>query len=202
MTLSRRDWITAGGAAALLAGCDKLGLKLPSSDVSFKGIDVTGADFRYALPDVDGRVRTPADFQGKVAAVFFGYTQCPDFCPTSMAELAEVRKALGPDANRLQTVFITVDPERDTPQVLKAYVGHFDPAGIALRGTPEQTLETVKSFKAFFAKKESKTPGSYTVDHTANLYLFDTTGKVRLVERYGSGVAPLVADVKALLGQG
>lgn len=199
---TRRSWMGAAAAAALLAGCDRLGLSLPSGQPAFKGIDVTGADFRYALPDVNGQLRTPADFKGKVTAVFFGYTQCPDFCPTSMAELVQVKKALGADGERLQAVFISVDPERDTPEVLKAYVGHFDPSFVALRGTPEQTAAAVKDFKGFFAKSPGKSPGSYTVDHTANLYLFDTQGRVRLVERYGSGVEALTADVKALLSAG
>jgi protein SCO1/2 len=202
MTTTRRSWMLGAGAAALLAGCDKLGLSLPSGGVPFKGIDVTGANYSYSLPDLNGQLRTPADWKGKVAAVFFGYTQCPDFCPTSMAELVQVKKALGPDGERLQGVFITVDPERDTIEVLKAYVGHFDPSFVALRGTPEQAAATVKDFKGFFAKAPGKTPGSYTVDHTANLYLFDPQGRVRLVERYGSGVEALAADVKALLAQG
>ena len=197
---TRRHWLIGACAATLLGGCDRLGLSPPAGTV-FKGIDVTGADYVYALPDTTGRVRTPADFKGKVAVVFFGYTQCPDFCPTTMAELVQLKKALGADGERLQGVFVTVDPERDTPEVLKAYVGHFDPGFVALRGTPEQTAEAVKSFKGFFAKSPGKAPGSYTVDHTANLYLFDTQGRMRLVERYGSGIEALAADVKALLAQ-
>jgi len=202
MTTTRRTWMGAVAAAALLAGCDRLGLSLPGGKPSFKGIDVTGADYAYALPDLNGQLRTPTDFKGKVTAVFFGYTQCPDFCPTTMAELAQVKKALGADGERLQVVLITVDPDRDTPEVLKAYVGSFDPGFVALRGTPEQTAATAKAFKGFFAKAPGKAPGSYTVDHTANTYLFDTQGRVRLVERYGSGVEALVADVKALLAAG
>lgn len=187
-----------GLAVVLLAGCDKLGLSAPSTQ-AFKGVDITGADYQYALPDQDGKTRTPADFTGKVTAVFFGYTQCPDVCPTTLAELAQVRKALGKDGNRLQAVFITVDPERDTPQVLKAYVGSFDPSFVALRGSVEQTTAVAKDFKVFFAKAPGKTPGSYTVDHTAGTYLFDPQGKVRLFERYGSGPELLSADIKALL---
>ena len=198
-------WIGAAGAAlatAGLAGCDKLGLSAPSTSRTFKGVDITGANYKFALPDQNGQTRTPDDFKGKVTAVFFGYTQCPDVCPTAMAELAQVKKALGKDGDRLQGVFITVDPERDTPDLLKSYVGNFDPGFIALRGTLDQTTATAKDFKVFFAKSPGKTPDSYTVDHTAGMYLFDTKGQVRLFERYGGGVDVLNADVKALLAAG
>jgi len=198
-------WIGAAGAAlaaAGLVGCDKLGVSAPSTAQTFKGVDITGANYKFALPDQNGQTRTPDDFKGKVTAVFFGYTQCPDVCPTAMAELAQVKKALGKDGDRLQGVFITVDPERDTPDLLKSYVGNFDPGFIALRGTLDQTTATAKDFKVFFAKSPGKTPDSYTVDHTAGMYLFDTKGQVRLFERYGGGVDVLNADVKALLAAG
>jgi protein SCO1/2 len=188
-------------ALSLLAGCDKLNLS-PANRTSYQGVDITGADYRYALPDQNGQPRTPDDFKGKVTVVFFGYTQCPDVCPTTMAELAEVKKSLGKDGERLQAVFISVDPERDTPQVLKSYIGSFDPAFVALRGTPEQTAETAKAFKVFYAKAPGKTPGSYTVDHTAGSYVFDTQGRVRLFESYGKGGEALAADVKALMAAG
>ena len=190
----------AAAALAALGGCDQLGLG-GAPKASFNGTDITGADYRYNLPDVDGRMRSNADFKGKVTVVFFGYTQCPDVCPTTMAELAAVKKALGPDGDRLQAVFITVDPERDVPETLRAYVGSFDPAFVALRGTPEQTAEVAKSFKVFFARSPGKTPDSYTMDHTAASYVFDTEGRVRLYVRYGAGAEPLTADVKALLAQ-
>jgi protein SCO1/2 len=119
-----------------------------------------------------------------------------------MAELAQVKKSLGKDGERLQAVFISVDPERDTPQVLKSYIGSFDPGFVALRGTPEQTAETAKAFKVFYAKAPGKTPGSYTVDHTAGSYVFDTQGRVRLFESYGKGGEALTADIKALLAAG
>jgi len=198
-------WIGAAGAAlaaAGLVGCDKLGVSAPSTSQTFKGVDITGANYKFALPDQNGQTRTSDDFKGKVTAVFFGYTQCPDVCPTAMAELAQVKKALGKDGDRLQGVFITVDPERDTPDLLKSYVGNFDPGFIALRGTLDQTTATAKDFKVFFAKSPGKTPDSYTVDHTAGMYLFDTKGQVRLFERYGGGVDVLNADVKALLAAG
>ncbi|HJV60238.1 MAG TPA: SCO family protein [Albitalea sp.] len=187
--------------AAALAGCDKLGLS-SGGGAGFKGVDITGADYSYTLPDQNGQARTPSDFKGKVTAVFFGYTQCPDVCPTTLAELAQVKKSLGKDADRVQAVFVTVDPERDTPQVLKAYVGSFDPSFVALRGSLEQTTKVAKDFKVFFAKAPGKTPDSYTVDHTAGTYLFDPQGKARVFERYGAGAEVLSADIKTLLAGG
>ena len=185
--------------AALLAGCDKLAGGKPS----FKAIDITGADYGKALslPDQDGKVRTLADFKGKVIVVFFGYTQCPDVCPITMGELAQVKKALGADGDKVQGVFISVDPERDTPERLKAYMQGFDPSFVALRGTPEQTAATAKDFRVYYSKVPGKTEGSYTMDHTAGSYIFDTTGRLRLFTRYGEkdGAANLTADIKALL---
>ena len=134
--------------------------------------------------------------------VFFGYTQCPDACPTTMAELAQVKKLLGKDGERLQGVFVTIDPERDTPQVLKPYMESFDPSFVALRGTPEQTAATAKEFKVFYAKSPGKTPDSYSMDHTAGSYVFDTQGRVRLFESYGRGAEALAADLKVLLAAG
>ena len=196
---TRRFALTAL-AALPLAACQKASPDKPA----FKGIDLTGAEYARTLnlTDQDGRARSLADFKGKVLVVFFGYTQCPDVCPTTMAELAQVKKSLGKDGERLQAVFISVDPERDTPQVLKSYIGSFDPAFVALRGTPEQTVETAKAFKVFYAKAPGKTPGSYTVDHTAGSYVFDTQGRVRLFESYGKGTEGLTADIKALLAAG
>ncbi len=137
-----------------------------------------------------------------MTVVFFGFTQCPDVCPSTMAELAQVKKQLGADGERLQSVFITVDPKRDTPQLLKGYVESFDPSFVALRGTPEQTAATAKEFKVFFAQVPGKTEGSYSVDHTAGSYVFDAQGKVRLFVRHGSGAEALAADLKALLAAG
>jgi protein SCO1/2 len=137
-----------------------------------------------------------------VVVVFFGYTQCPDVCPTTMAELAQVKKALGPDGERVQGIFVTVDPQRDTPEVLTNYLASFDPSFVALRGTPEQTQAVAKEFKVFFAKVPGKTEGSYTVDHTAGSYILDANGNIRVFERYGGGVPALTADLKALLASG
>jgi len=192
--------LAALAAAAMLAGCDRL-LPGGASKPAFKGIDITGAEYArtLSLPDVDGQLRTLADYQGKLVVVFFGYTQCPDVCPTTMAELAEVKRSLGEDGARVQGIFVTVDPERDTPELLKAYVANFGPDLVGLRGTPEQTLAAAKEFKVFFAKNEGKTATSYTVDHTAGSYVFDTQGKVRLFTRYGTGAQALADDLKLLL---
>lgn len=185
--------------AASLAACGKSPEKL-----QFKGTDITGAEYgrTLALTDQDGKSRTLADFKGKVVVVFFGYTQCPDVCPTTMAELAQVKKSLGKDGERLQGIFVTVDPERDTPAVLKGYMGSFDPSFVALRGSVEQTKDVAKEFKVFFAKVPGRTPDSYTMDHTAGSYVFDSNGKLRLFVRYGSGTEALAADLKTLIAAG
>lgn len=197
MNLLRRSILLCGVAFAL-AACDRLG---SSAVRPFHGIDITGAEYarKFELPDQNGKVRTLADFKGKVTVVFFGFTQCPDVCPSTMAELAQVKKQLGPDGERVQGIFITVDPKRDTPELLKAYIESFDPSFVALRGTPEQTAATAKEFKVFFAQVPGKTEGSYSVDHTAGSYVFDGQGRVRLFVRYGSGAEALAADLKALL---
>jgi protein SCO1/2 len=183
--------------AGLLPACDRPG----GTPTQFKGIDITGADYgrQLNLPDVDGKPRSLADFKGKVTVVFFGYTQCPDVCPTTMAELAEVKRALGADGARVQPVFITIDPERDTPELLKAYAAGFGPDVVALRGSPEQLKALAKDFKVFYAKVPGKAEGSYTMDHTAGSYVFDGQGRVRLFTRYGTGASALADDLKLLL---
>lgn len=188
-------------ALGMLGGCDKVAG--PASG-AFRAVDITGADYakELGLPDADGKVRTLAEFRGKVVVVFFGFTHCPDVCPTTMAELATVRQALGPDGARVQGIFVTVDPERDTPELLKSYVSAFALDFVALRGTPEQTAALAKSFKVFYAKVPGKTPDSYTVDHTAGSYVFDAQGRVRLFTRYGMGAEALAADLRRLLAEG
>jgi protein SCO1/2 len=196
--------ILVGTAGLLLAGCQRSG---DSSDAaaapkaSFKGIDITGAEYarELNLTDADGKPRQLADFKGKVTVVFFGFTQCPDVCPTTLLELAQVKKALGADGDRVQGIFVTVDPERDTAEVLKAYVGSFDAGFVALRGTPEETQAAAKNFKVFYAKVAGKTPTSYSIDHTAGSYVFDPQGRVRLFTRYGTGAEALTHDLKLLL---
>ena len=197
----RRLILASAAAALLLAGCQRAGDATSAPSVSFKGIDITGAEYarELQLSDVDGKPRQLSDFKGKVTVVFFGYTQCPDVCPTTMIELAEVKKALGADGARVQGVFITVDPERDTAEVLKAYVGAFDAGFVALRGTLDETKVAAKNFKVFYAKVPGKTATSYTVDHTAGSYIFDAQGRVRLFTRYGSGAEALTHDLKLLL---
>ena len=167
-----------------LAGCQKAGPDQPA----FKGVDLTGAEYARTLnlSDQDGRARSLADFKGKVLVVFFGYTQCPDVCPTTMAELAQLKRSLGADGERLQAVFVTVDPERDQAGALKQYVAGFDPAFVALRGTPEQTLATAKSFKVFYSKVPARDGTGYTVDHTAGAYVFDPRGRLRVESSAGS----------------
>ena len=194
--------LTTLALATALLGCDQFGS--PSAGPQFKGVDITGAEYArtLSLPDQYGKPRTLDDFKGKVTVVFFGYTQCPDVCPTTMAELAQVKKALGKDGERVQGVFITVDPERDTPETLKAYMASFDPSFVALRGTLEETKATAKEFKVFFAKVPGKVEGSYTMDHTAGSYVLDPKGKVRLFVRYGAPAEALTADLKALLASG
>jgi protein SCO1/2 len=199
--MKRRQLFAAAAAlaaATLLAACGK---EAPAP--TFQAVDITGADYarQLNLPDAEGKPRTLADFKGKVTVVFFGYTQCPDVCPTTMSELAEVKRALGPDGDKLQGVFVTIDPERDTPELLKAYVGNFDPGFVALRGTPEQTKAAAKEFKVFYAKSPGKAPGSYSMDHTAGAFIFDAKGQVRLFTRYGSGIAPLTSDIRQLIAQ-
>ena len=197
-----RSALLAVALSAALVGCDKPGASPPPA-VAFRGADITGAEYArtLALPDVNGQPRTLGDFKGKVTVVFFGYTQCPDVCPTTMTELAQVKKSLGADGDKLQAVFVTIDPERDTPEILKSYMASFDPSFVALRGTLEQTQATAKEFKVYFAKVPGKTEGSYTMDHSAGAFVLDTKGNVRLFERYGAGADGLTADVKALIAQ-
>jgi protein SCO1/2 len=187
--------------ALALTACDRspVGADKPA----FKAVDITGAQYARALslPDADGKPRTLADFKGKVTVVFFGYTQCPDVCPTTMAELAEVKRALGKDGERVQGVFVTIDPERDTPALLKNYIGAFDPSFVALRGSEEQTKAVAKEFKVFYAKVPGKTEGSYTMDHTAGSFIYDTQGRLRLFTRYGGGAQALSSDLRALLAE-
>ena len=167
----------------------------------FKSIDLTGADYAkdFAMPDQNGKTRSIKDFAGKVVVVFFGFTQCPDVCPTSMAELAGIKKALGKDADKLQVVFITVDPERDTLEILKAYMGNFDPSFIALRPSAPQLPDVAKDFKVYYKKVDGKTPTSYSLDHSAGNFVYDPQGRLRLYSRYGSGADALTRDIRLLL---
>lgn len=197
--MNTRRFALAALAALSLSGCQKAGPDKPA----FKGIDLTGAEYARTLnlTDQDGRARSLADFKGKVLVVFFGYTQCPDVCPTTMAEVAEVKRSLGADGDKVQGIFVTIDPERDTAQLLKAYLSSFDPSFVGLRGSEEQTQAAAKEFKVFYAKVPGKTPETYTMDHTAASFIFDTEGRVRVYARYGAGAQPLADDIKLLLAE-
>ncbi|MDE2401513.1 MAG: SCO family protein [Burkholderiales bacterium] len=202
---TRRMGLLALSAAVLtgLAACDKNDRTVPGapSVSAFNAVDITGADYarQFSLKDGDGKTRTLAEFKGKVVFVFFGFTQCPDVCPTTMADLAEVHRRLGPQGDRLQGVFITVDPERDTPAVLKNYVRALDPSFVGLTGSQDQINEAAREFKIFFQKVPTKDGQSYTMDHTAGAFVFDPQGRTRLFARYGLGADALTADIKRLL---
>ena len=184
----------AMGSVAFLTACSE-------QKPSFASVDVTGANYAkdFELTDHNGQVRHLTDFKGKVVVMFFGFTQCPDVCPTSMAELAEVKQLLGKDGDRLQGLFVTVDPERDTAEVLKAYMGNFDPTFLALYTTPEKLVALAKDYKVYYKKVEGKTPTSYTMDHSAGSYIYDPQGNLRLFTRYGSGAKVLASDIAQLL---
>ncbi len=186
--------LAAAVAAGTLAGC---GQEKPK----FQSIDLTGADYAkdFRLTDHHGQARSLQDFRGKVVVVFFGFTQCPDVCPTALAELTEVRRALGADGDKVQGLFITVDPERDTPEILKAYMANFDPSFLALRGEPAQLEQVAKEFKVYYKKVEGKAPGSYTMDHTAAHFIYDTQGRLRLYVRPGTGPKVVTEDIRLLL---
>jgi protein SCO1/2 len=189
--------LAALAAALLLAACG-------SPRPSFQNTDVTGAEFgrEFTLAGHDGKPRTLADFQGKVVAVFFGFTHCPDVCPTTLATMREVKEKLGADGDRLQVIFVTVDPERDTPELLSKYVTAFDPTFLGLHGTQEEIAQAAKAFKVYYQKVPGKTPDTYTMDHTASTYLYDPQGRLRLFVRHGQSVDPIVQDVRALLAGG
>lgn len=168
---------------------------------SFVGTDITGADFPkpLALMDHTGKIRTMNEFKGKVVALFFGYTHCPDVCPTTMVDLKKTMKLLGDKADNVQVIFVTVDPVRDTQEVLAQFVPSFDSRFIGLRGSLQETAETLGNFKIFYSKVESKTRGDYTIDHSAGIYVFDKEGKIRLYLDYGQKPADIASDLKKLM---
>ena len=181
--------------ALVLSGC---GTEKPQ----FTKTDMTGADYArgFALTDHTGKARTLADFKGKAVVIFFGYTQCPDVCPTTMAEMSSVMQALGKDAERVQVLFVTFDPERDKPECLASYVPNFDKRFLGLYGDVATTEKVTKEFRVFVEKVAGKTPTSYTFNHTAGSYVFDPEGHIRLFVHHGQGTEPIVHDLKILLG--
>jgi len=191
----RRRLLMAGGGALALSACDL------NRGPSFRTIDVTGADFGkgFELADHHGHLRRLADFKGRVLVLFFGYTQCPDFCPATLAMMAEVMTLLGPRAADVQVAFITVDPERDTRELLAEYVPAFHPSFIGLRGDLEATARTARAFKVVFQKSKGRTPETYTVDHTTLSYAYDRQGRLRLMIRHGTPPADIAADLRRLL---
>ena len=195
MTITWRSSLAGVLGALLLVACDAGGPK-------FKSTDITGVDYgkQLSLTDPNGTPRSLQDFRGKVVVLFFGYTHCPDVCPTTLAEMAQVMKKLGAEADRVQVLFVTVDPERDTPVVLSRYVPAFDPRFLGLYGDADATRRAAKEFKVFYEAKKGEAPGEYTVDHSAGSYVLDTTGRLRLFVGYGRvGADDLAADIRTLL---
>jgi protein SCO1/2 len=183
----------------VFVACDN---KTSTSKVSFVNTDITGSDIGrdFELTDHTGKRRTLADYRGKVVALFFGFAQCPDVCPTTLSDLAQVKKDLGADGDKFQVLFITLDPERDTQEVLASFVPAFDPSFVALRGSREEINKVAKDFKVFAQKVAGKDSGNYTIDHTAATYVYDTQGRVRLFVRHGQTLS-LIADVKQLIAE-
>ncbi|MCM0045219.1 MAG: SCO family protein [Burkholderiaceae bacterium] len=192
----RKLLIVAAGVL-LLAACDG---KPPAPKASFANTDITGLDYAksFQLTDHTGQPRSLADYRGKVVLVFFGFTQCPDVCPTTLAEMADLKKQLGADGDKLQVVFVSVDPERDTQEVLASFVPAFDPSFVGLRGSAEQTAQIAKDFKIFVQKVAAKDGQSYSIDHTAGSYLFDQQGRLRLFVRHGQREG-LLNDIRQLM---
>jgi protein SCO1 len=193
-----RRWRAVGLALACafaVAACGK-------PPVQFDSVDITGADYAkdFHLTDAAGQPRSLADYRGKVVLIFFGYTQCPDICPTTMADLKNVMQTLGPDADRVQVLFVTLDPARDTGEMLAQYVPSFDKRFVGLRGDEATTARTAKDFKVFYQKVDGKTSDGYTLDHTAGTYAFDPDGHVRLFIRQSVGAQAIAHDVRLLLG--
>ena len=193
--LRRRELLlsTLAPGVWLLSGCQK------EPATAFNGIDVTGAEYArgFTLSDPDGRVRTLADFKGQAVMLFFGFTQCPDVCPTALARASEIRTLLGADGARFQVIFVTIDPERDAPVVLKAYTQAFDASFLGLYGNVQQTAYVAKEFKVYY--KKVPTGASYTMDHSAFSYVFGPTGKLRVVLRHEQSAQECASDIRQIL---
>src|SRR6266571_4216849 len=185
------------GLSLPLAAC---GVLVWGTVFAFKGVDVTGQgyDGEFRLLGHDGKARTRTDFPGKVVVITFGFTRCPDVCPTSLAALAAAADALGEDRKRVQGVFITVDPERDTPALLAKYVTAFDPTFLGLAGDLAATRRAARGFKVFYQKVPTS-KGDYTMDHSTGYYVIDRNGRTRLMLRYGQPAADMAYDIRLLL---
>ena len=182
--------------AVFIAGCNRAG---DAAAPGFRGIDLTGAPYgrNFRLTDADGRERTLADYKGKAVLMYFGFVQCPDVCPTALIRAAKVKQMLGADGDKLQVIFITIDPERDTPEVIKAYTAAFDPSFIGLYGDAKRTRETADEFKVYY--KQVPTGSSYTMDHSALSYAFDPQGRLRLALRHEQTAEDYAHDLRQLL---
>lgn len=184
-----------------LSACDPKGVPAPKT--VFANTDITGLDYGkdFALTDHNGKPRTIADFRGKLVFVFFGYTHCPDICPTTLSEMAGIMKALDKDADKLQVLFVTLDPERDTPEAMAGFVPAFHPGFLGLYGDQPTTEKVARDFKIFLQRVPGPDGKSYTIDHTAGSYVFDTQGRLRLFVRHGQSSASLLNDLKSLLAE-
>ena len=210
---SKAAWLLAASAASAilaLAACkpsssDSAGAGAPGASAAealhFNAVDITGAAYakQLSLKDVDGKARSLEEFKGKVVFLFFGYTQCPDVCPTTMSDLSAVRKKLGADGDRVQGVFVTVDPERDKPEVLKAYLAAMDPSFVGLHGSLAETEAAAKAFKVFYQKVEGR-EGAYTIDHTAATYLMTADGTLQSIIAHEEADEMALAKLKRLVG--
>lgn len=196
-SLSRRALVL--GSLALVAGCKQKLRSDPKPGMTFKGVDLTGASYGrdFKLKDVQGRERTLADYRGKVVMLHFGFTMCPDVCPTALTRAARVRALLGDRADRLQVLFVTLDPERDTPQVMAAYPAQFDPGFIGLYGDLEQTRAVADQFRVFYRKVSAG--DSYTLDHSTMSFAFDPEGHLRVGIRNAQSAEDCAHDVRQLI---
>jgi protein SCO1/2 len=194
-----RRIIVTGLALGALAACSPQGENGPGA--GFTGTDITGAQYGQSLKltDHNGAVRTLADYKGKVVTIFFGYTQCPDVCPTNLVNMAEAMRQLGPDSDKVQVLFVTVDPERDTQELLAQYVPAFDPRFVGLLGDAATTAAVAKDFKVFYQKQGDTGGKAYTVDHSTGTYVFDPQGRLRLYVKHGEKPEAVAADIRKLL---
>ncbi len=186
--------VVVAAASVLLVAC----AAKPKVDYYGKDIACEALGQHWSLPDSSGVSRSPADFHGKVTYLFFGFTSCPDVCPTTMVELKRVKHLMGSDADKLQVVFVSVDPARDTPAVAGTYVKAFDPTATALVGDPQQLAAMAATFKAFYDREDGPLPGTYTMSHTAGGYVFDRQGRLRLFAPFGMPVEQLFSDIQRL----